>query len=100
VNTILIRYTYTGDLNLDLDIDADDYALMDAGFATHAANYQSGDINLDGAINADDFFLIDRAFSNQGALLSTLHTAAIPEPSTLAFLAATLILLVLRASRP
>ncbi|HEV8291631.1 MAG TPA: hypothetical protein VGP94_06890, partial [Tepidisphaeraceae bacterium] len=56
VNTILIRYTYTGDLNLDLDIDADDYAMMDTGYATHATTYQSGDINLDGTINADDFF--------------------------------------------
>ncbi len=99
-NSILIRYTLTGDLDLDLDIDADDYALMDSGFATHSTTYQSGDINLDGTINADDFFLIDRAFSNQSALLSTLHTTAIPEPSAMILALAAASLAVARRSRP
>jgi len=99
-NSILVRYTYTGDLDLDLDIDADDYARMDAGYATHATRYQDGDINLDGAINADDFFLIDRAFSNQSATLSTLHTTAIPEPSLMILALAAATLPVARRRRP
>jgi len=99
-NSILVRYTYTGDLDLDLDIDADDYAMMDAGYATHASRYQDGDINLDGAINADDFFLIDRAFSNQSATLSALHTSAIPEPSVMILALAAATLPVARRRRP
>ncbi len=86
-SSILIRYTLTGDLNLDQQINADDYALVDSGFATHAASYQFGDINLDGTINADDFFLIDRAFSNQGVILSA-HSSSVPEPAMLMLLSA------------
>jgi hypothetical protein len=99
-NSILIRYTYTGDLDLDLDIDADDYARIDAGFANRASRYQDGDIDLEGKITSDDFFLMDRAFSNQGGILSTLHTTAIPEPSTLVLLAMLLVLSVAGVLRP
>jgi len=97
-SSILIRYTLTGDLNLDQQINADDYAMIDSGFASHGTTYQSGDVDFDGSINADDFFLIDRAFSNQGAILSALHTTAIPEPSILAL--AAILFLVARAPRP
>jgi len=30
-NTILVKYTYTGDMDLDGDVDADDYAKIDGG---------------------------------------------------------------------
>jgi hypothetical protein len=70
VNTILVKYTYNGDGNLDGRIDADDYAGIDAGFATHATGYRNGDFNYsDGQPNSDDFFLIDKAFSDQSAVL-------------------------------
>jgi hypothetical protein len=98
-NSILIRYTYTGDLDLDLDIDADDYAMIDAGYATHSEGYQFGDINLDGTINADDYFLIDRAFSDQGSLAGTIYTTTVPGPSIIFILALGMIF-VARAPRP
>src|SRR6185369_3745152 len=58
--SVLVKYTYAGDANLDGTINADDYAAIDfyspqAG----ASGYFNGDFNHDGAINADDYSLID-----------------------------------------
>jgi hypothetical protein len=78
-NTILLKYTYNGDSNLDGDVDADDYAGIDDGFANRAnANnltfprqpWLVGDFNLSNSINSDDYFLIDNAFSNQTTVLA------------------------------
>jgi hypothetical protein len=58
--TVLVKYTYAGDLNLDGVINADDYALIDFYSQSAApATYSHGDINYDGSINADDYAVID-----------------------------------------
>jgi hypothetical protein len=78
-NTVLLKYTYYGDRDLDGDIDADDYAGMDTGFANRAnpnslvfphQPWRDGDPNLTNSINSDDYFAIDNAFSNQPTVLS------------------------------
>jgi len=65
VNTILIKYTYNGDADLSGAITADDYALIDAGYANRATamGFRNGDFDYSGTINADDYFLIDQAMS-------------------------------------
>jgi hypothetical protein len=65
INTILIKYTYNGDGDLNGLINADDYALIDAGYANRATanGFRNGDFDYSGTINADDFFLIDQAMS-------------------------------------
>jgi lectin family protein/PA14 domain-containing protein len=77
-NTILLKYTYYGDRDFDGDVDADDFAAVDAGFANrNDANYLSfphqpsrdGDIDLNGAVDSDDYFAIDKAFNNQTGVL-------------------------------
>ena len=77
---MLLKYTYYGDSNFDGDVDADDYAAMDDGFANRGnANnlsfprqpWRNGDPNLSGSVNSDDYFAIDNAFSNQPTVLST-----------------------------
>ena len=90
INSILIRYTFNGDLNLDGDIDSDDYALLDAGFAQKLTGWANGDLDYSGTINADDFFLIDLAFANQSTLPAPLALAPmnVPEPSFVAWIAA------------
>ena len=71
INSILVKWTYNGDGNLDGTLNADDYARIDLGFASHAAtDYYSGDFNYTDTTNSDDFFLIDKAFAGQGAPLS------------------------------
>jgi hypothetical protein len=65
-NSIILSYQLIGDLDFDGDLDADDYARMDGGFASHAVNYQNGDLDYSGGpANADDYFLLDRAFVEQ-----------------------------------
>ena len=75
-NSMLFKYSYKGDADLNGILNADDYARIDAGFATHAQGYENGDFDLSGAINSDDYFYIDYTFSNQGSAL-----AAITEPT-------------------
>jgi hypothetical protein len=70
INSIVVKHTYNGDGNQDGVLNADDYAQLDAGFASHASGYYNGDFNYSGgAPNSDDYFLIDKAFSGQGAAL-------------------------------
>jgi hypothetical protein len=88
-NTILIKYTYDGDSDLDGDIDADDYARLDAGFAQRnnvgfVASYRNGDLNYSGSINSDDFFEIDQAFSTQSGPLAVNEPLAASEPQAAA----------------
>jgi hypothetical protein len=76
-NAILVKYTYNGDANEDGVINADDFAQIDAGFASHATGYLNGDFNLSGGPpNSDDYFLIDKAYSDQAAPLSAPRAPA------------------------
>jgi autotransporter-associated beta strand protein len=85
VNSILVKYTYNGDMDLNGKVDADDYFLIDRGFAAHLAGYRNGDLDYNGSIDADDYFLIDNAFARQNAILAggSLAASAVPEPGTL-----------------
>jgi hypothetical protein len=78
-NSILLKYTYYGDRDLDGDIDADDYAAIDDGWANRAnptnmvfprQPSRHGDIDHSGVIDSDDFFLIDKSFGNQTTVLA------------------------------
>jgi hypothetical protein len=79
-NAVLVKTTYYGDHELDGDIDADDYAAIDSGYAQGLSGWYNGDSNLSGGrINADDYFMIDRSFAGQGApLTSTVAPAVAP----------------------
>jgi hypothetical protein len=84
INSILVKYTYDGDANLDGQVNADDYAAIDAGFATHATGYAHGDFNYSGGQpNSDDYFAIDRSFSDQGAVLAGPSAPEAPASATL-----------------
>lgn len=103
--TIEITYTLFGDANLDDRIDADDYALIDRGYAAHLTGWSNGDFNSDGVVNAADYLIIDTAYgqaqSFSPAFLSQRQSqfgpayvsqllASIPEPSVLICLFAAL----------
>jgi hypothetical protein len=76
-NSILIKYTFNGDANEDGQLNADDYAQIDAGFATHATGYFNGDFNFSGgAPNSDDYFLLDKNFADVTAPLPPAEPAA------------------------
>jgi hypothetical protein len=92
-NSILVKYTYDGDANLDGRINADDYFRIDSTFLAQPQNptFEQGNFNYAGRVDADDYFLIDSAFLGQGAPLASLtslrsepsprRTAASPAPS-------------------
>jgi hypothetical protein len=68
--TVLVKYTYAGDANLDGAIDAGDYGAIDNFVQTPAARgYFNGDFNHDGFIDAGDYGIIDNNVQGQGARL-------------------------------
>jgi probable HAF family extracellular repeat protein len=84
-NMVLVVYTYEGDLDVDGTIDADDYALIDSGYAQKSSGYYWGDINYSGgAPDADDYFYIDRAYFEQAGPLTAESLFAISRDSVTA----------------
>jgi hypothetical protein len=96
-STLVVKTTYLGDANLDGKVDADDYALIDRGFAQHGSTWAEGDFNYDGQVTAADYLLIDRVWMEQtggfspgflsereaefGAGYVSELVASVPEPS-------------------
>ena len=66
---ILVKYTYYGDANLDGQVTGADYSLIDNGFANSLTGWFNGDFNYDGVVTGADYSLIDNGFANQGAQL-------------------------------
>jgi len=97
-SSVLLKYTWNGDANLDGIVNADDYFLADSGFITQKGGWYNGDFNYDGIVNADDYFMIDSAFIGQTATLSG-RIAAVPEPGMLRALGLGMMLLAGRVRR-
>ncbi|MEO6436675.1 MAG: Ig-like domain-containing protein, partial [Tepidisphaeraceae bacterium] len=73
--TVLIKYTYGGDANLDGKINIDDYGQIDFNVAASGSvfGWFNGDFNMDGKINIDDYGIID---FNVAAQTGTIEGAA------------------------
>jgi hypothetical protein len=68
--SVLIKYTYDGDANLDGVVSGDDYSSIDFSILTPGASgYFNGDFNYDGLISGDDYSAIDFNLLAQGAPL-------------------------------
>jgi hypothetical protein len=114
--SLLLKYTYYGDLNFDGRVNADDYVLIDRAYARHLpASWINGDVNYDGAIDAADYALMDAAFLHQRGTLSpamlaeraewfgpgytALLAAAVPEPGAVSLLSLAGVALLRRVHR-
>jgi hypothetical protein len=95
--SVLVKYTYGGDANLDGKLNVDDYGQIDFNVnLAGASGWYNGDFNYDGKINVDDYGIIDANVVIQGSQfgnaddLSALSAgvSAVPEPSLLALPAA------------
>ena len=79
--SVLVKYTYWGDANLDGRVDANDYDVIDRNFLMNPPagdmGWWTGDFNYDGRIDANDYDRIDRAFLFQGSPLSGGGSGAI-----------------------
>jgi hypothetical protein len=68
--TVLVKYTYAGDANLDGVIDGGDYGVIDNFVQVPGASaYFNGDFNYDGVIDGGDYGIIDNNIQAQGAQL-------------------------------
>jgi len=68
--TVIVKYTYAGDVNLDGLVDASDYGTIDNYYQfPGTTGYTNGDFNFDGVIDAGDYGLIDNSFQLQGPAL-------------------------------
>jgi hypothetical protein len=68
--TVLVKFTYGGDANLDGKINIDDYVKIDNGIASGLSGWANGDFNYDGKVNIDDYVIIDSNIVNQGPPLA------------------------------
>ncbi|HUU91784.1 MAG TPA: S8 family serine peptidase [Phycisphaerae bacterium] len=76
--SVLVKYTYYGDANLDGIVDSNDYDRIDINWLLWV-RYQKvpdggwrwavGDFNYDGTIDSNDYDLIDNAYTHQGGAL-------------------------------
>jgi autotransporter-associated beta strand protein len=88
--TVVLKYTYVGDANLDGQVDALDYERIDLGIGnTGVFGTAQGDLNYDGNVDALDYEQVDLNIGNGvGSPLATLEGSRfIPEPAALAPLA-------------
>jgi hypothetical protein len=92
--SILIKYTYTGDNNLDGRVNIDDYVRLDFAHSIgNASDYVNGDFNYDGVVDIDDYTDIDYFINSQGTQIVTdgvspAAVAAVPEPTSVTALGA------------
>jgi hypothetical protein len=112
----LITTPIPGDVNGDDQLTPEDYALLDRGYANQLTGHANGDLTADGVIDANDYVQLDTAYLQQqggtpspdflaqrqsqfGADYVTQLLTAVPEPSVLACLLATLPLARRRSTR-
>jgi hypothetical protein len=65
----LVKYTYSGDTDLNGQVNFDDYVRTDNGFNNHLSGWFNGDFDFNGQVNFDDYVLIDLAFNTQSGTL-------------------------------
>jgi hypothetical protein len=68
--TVIVKYTYAGDVNFDGLVDAADYGVIDNWVQFPGTDgYANGDFNFDGIIDAADYGIIDNTIQLQGTPL-------------------------------
>jgi autotransporter-associated beta strand protein len=83
--TVIGKYTYVGDANLDGQVDALDYERVDLAIGNSGvAGTAQGDLNYDGNVDALDYEQIDLNIGN--GVGSLLGSVLVPEPASGALL--------------
>jgi len=100
-NSILLKYTYYGDIDMNGQVDADDLTVFASGFGrASGATQVDGDIDFNGAVNADDLTVFANNFGRGiGSPLAVASVQAVPEPSTSLLFMLAAVSVVLHAAR-
>jgi hypothetical protein len=102
-NAVVGKYTYFGDVNFDGQVTGDDYTIIDSNLNTTPAvglEWLSGDANLDGIVTGDDYTTIDSNLGlGSGNPLSASSLSVVPEPGSIALIAAPVALGLVRRRR-
>ena len=98
-DSILLKYTYYGDIDQNGQVDADDLTVFASNFGrTAGATQVDGDIDFNGAVNADDLTVFANNFSKGvGNPLATATVQAVPEPASIVLFALAPVILVAAA---
>jgi hypothetical protein len=87
-DSILLKYTYYGDIDVNGQVDADDLTVFANNFGRLSGAWQGdGDIDFDGDVDADDLTVFANNFGKgAGNPLASGAIEAVPEPASLALL--------------
>jgi hypothetical protein len=105
---IIIMYTWGGDADMNGELNGDDYFFIDSNILNSGSvfGFTKGDFDYNGEINGDDYFIIDAniTFAQNSPPFPTgagggAALAAVPEPGSVALLAACSILMTKRHRR-
>jgi hypothetical protein len=100
-DSILLKYTYYGDIDQNGQVDADDLTVFANNFGRAAGATQvDGDIDFNGSVDADDLTVFANNFNKGvGNPLSAGNVQAVPEPATLVLAALGAAVLLFYANR-
>jgi hypothetical protein len=102
-NSILLKYTYYGDIDQNGQVDADDLTVFANNFGRifiEGATQVDGDIDFNGAINADDLTIFANNFlKGVGNPLAAASIQAVPEPATIVLTLAAAIAIAIATAR-
>jgi hypothetical protein len=84
-DSLLLKYTYYGDIDANGEVNADDLTIFANNFGKPSgAGQVDGDIDFDADVDADDLTVFANNFGKGiGAPLATGTVAAVPEPASL-----------------
>ena len=75
-----MRYTFSGDANLDGAVDTVDFNLLAANFSQSGKSWFNGDFDYNGTIDTVDFNLLASNFAQNMGAPNALG-ATVPEPA-------------------
>jgi hypothetical protein len=86
--SVLIKYTWYGDADLNGEVNYDDYLQWEGGLGGSGTGWLYGDFDYSGEVNYDDYLMWEGALGGQTGILSEGLRTAVPEPGTMLLLGA------------